>query len=487
MVIVGLGKALHDSSIAVYDNGKIRYAKYEREVSLKHGTAYEAWYYSKLVKWGIDLDNIDTVVETDGCLFGDNNKEFRRAPLNGEPFYKVDRIWKDQFVLDHHLAHAWSNLNFNVDSQCVVIDGRGSDNHMMLVSSDGKTYRSQSASPGNLLGRVGAYMDLDGFYLDFPGKVMGLAPYGKVDRHVYNEYKDTVPNSFYTIRDGWIPTFKDRTPENEEFLSCVATVNELAYKVVKDIFSLANPEKPIVYSGGCALNVDWNRRLLDEGYDLSIEPPAYDGGLSLGCLRFGLADKGIEADFTNYPYIQDDEAPDQRPSQDTVDKVAELLAQGKIVGWYQGHGEVGPRALGNRSILMNPTIENGKDIINSKVKHREWYRPFGASVKQDKAHEYFDLDNSPYMLYTSTVLKDLPSITHVDKTCRHQTVTPEQNEDYYALLDAFEKKTGIPVLLNTSLNLGGRPIAGKIEEAIELLNTTDMDALCVGDTLYMSP
>jgi carbamoyltransferase len=135
---------------------------------------------------------------------------------------------------------------------------------------------------------------------------------------------------------------------------------------------------------------------------------------------------------------------------------------------------------------MRPDIPNGKDIINQKVKHREWWRPFGASVKQDKASKYFDLDNSPYMLYTAKVLKDdLPSITHADGTCRHQTVTPEQNSVFYNLLDAFESKTGLPVLLNTSLNLGGKPIAGKIEEAVELFQNSEMDALCVGDELYV--
>jgi hypothetical protein len=154
-------------------------------------------------------------------------------------------------------------------------------------------------------------------------------------------------------------------------------------------------DEQIIYSGGCALNVTWNRKLLDEGYNLSIEPPVYDGGISIGCLRFGHEYLNIpQPIINNFPYVQDDFCPSTNPSQQTIDKVSDLLAQGKIVGWYQGNGELGPRALGNRSILMDPTIKNGKEIINSKVKHREWWRPFGASVKEDKSLDYFDIEIS---------------------------------------------------------------------------------------------
>ena len=162
------------------------------------------------------------------------------------------------------------------------------------------------------------------------------------------------------------------------------------------------------------------------------------------------------------------------------------MAQGKIVAWYQGHGELGPRALGNRSILMNPTIKDGKKILNDKVKKREWFRPFGASVKEEHASEYFDLKHNPYMLFTSKVLsKDLDAVTHVDNTCRHQTVNVKQNEDFYNLLDSYQKITGMPVLLNTSLNLGGKPIASRPEEAIELMHTTELDAVCIGDEVIV--
>tara|TARA_B000000557_G_scaffold224042_1_gene193472 strand:- start:2533 stop:3087 length:555 start_codon:yes stop_codon:yes gene_type:complete len=180
-----------------------------------------------------------------------------------------------------------------------------------------------------------------------------------------------------------------------------------------------------------------------------------------------------------FPYCQDDYAPEEVTDK-TIEQAAELLAQGKIVGWYQGHGEIGPRALGNRSILMDPTIKNGKDILNSRVKKREWWRPFGASVLKDKAADYFDIEDSPYMLYNAKVKQSgLDPITHVDGTCRHQTVTYESNPTYYKLISAFEKKTGCPILLNTSLNIGGKPIAGTPEDA----DVSGLDALIIGNQI----
>ena len=141
------------------------------------------------------------------------------------------------------------------------------------------------------------------------------------------------------------------------------------------------------------------------------------------------------------------------PSKSTIKQTAERLARGEIVGWYQGHGEVGPRALGNRSILMNPSIPNGKDIINSKVKHREFFRPFGASVLADKAHKYFDFPHpSPYMLYVMDMIDTelYPPVTHADGTCRAQTVSQDL-EVYYSLIEEFESLTGIPTVSYTHL------------------------------------
>jgi carbamoyltransferase len=162
-----------------------------------------------------------------------------------------------------------------------------------------------------------------------------------------------------------------------------------------------------------------------------------------------------------------------------------MLAAGKIVGWHQGQGEIGPRALGNRSILMDPRIPSGKDIINNRVKHRETFRPFGASVLESHASTYFDINyRSPYMLHVVNVLDiGIPSVTHIDGTSRVQTVN-QLHTSFYKLLTAFYELTGCAVLLNTSLNNNGKPIASTEEDSIEFFKSSNLDAICIGNRIY---
>ena len=499
MIVVGIGRAFHDCSISAYINGQVKYAKYERYSSDKHLKAPEPWFWKTLIEWGIDLNNIDVLVETDGGgVSNPSNIKTIKLPYDGISVYTKHKKHKHRtqhYLIDHHLAHAWSNLSFNENSQSVIIDGIGSGGYTSMTYKDKIISRNNFYSPGTALCALGGKVGVGrAKHLDNAGKVMGLVPYGTPDMSIVNAFSKSITKSLESIvekiytGEGKFPTNENELPENwNRIVNNVATINELCYLFILQIFSTMNKTKPIVYSGGCALNVDWNRRLKNLGYKLVIQPHVYDGGLSLGCLRYGLNICDIElSTIDNFPYIQDDENPIDTPTKETIQKVAELLAQGKIVGWYQGNGELGPRALGNRSILMDPRIENGKQILNDKVKHREWFRPFGASVKKDKASIYFDLDDNPYMLFTSNVLDDrLKAITHVDGTCRHQTVTPGSNELFYSLLDEFDKITGIPVLLNTSLNLGGKPIAGYMHEAVELFESTEMDAVCIGNELLV--
>ena len=163
-------------------------------------------------------------------------------------------------------------------------------------------------------------------------------------------------------------------------------------KVYVDTFErYTEVDDVICYSGGVAQNTVINSEIRKVRPDLHIPPHCNDSGLSLGAVEF-LRRYYDQEDFdtTGFPFWQDDEAPSTPPSIKTIKETAERLARGEIVAWYQGHGEVGPRALGNRSILMNPSVENGKSVINGKVKNREFYRPFGASVLEEKAKNYFD-------------------------------------------------------------------------------------------------
>jgi carbamoyltransferase len=163
--------------------------------------------------------------------------------------------------------------------------------------------------------------------------------------------------------------------------------------------------------------------------------------------------------------------------------VAKLIAEGNIVTLFQGRSEAGPRALGNRSILFDPTVKDGKDIVNI-IKKREWFRPFAGSCLAEKAGEWFDLrtkDETPFMMYAVDVLENkrdlIPAITHVDGTCRVQTVTAEQNKHYYELISEFDKIKGVPILFNTSFNLAGDPLVEKLVEALDTLKRSDMKYL----------
>ena len=162
--------------------------------------------------------------------------------------------------------------------------------------------------------------------------------------------------------------------------------------------------------------------------------------------------------------------------------LAQELANGKIIGWFQGRSEFGPRALGNRSILADPRNPHTRDIINHVVKKREWFRPFAPVVLEEYYKDWFDFPiPSPYMLYTAPVKQadKIPAVTHVDGSARFQTINEKTNPNYYRLLKAFYKLTGVPVLLNTSLNGNGEPILETPEEAIEFFNNSHLDMIVV--------
>jgi len=475
MVIVGLGKAAHDSNICVFKNGQVKYAKYEREINLKHALAPEWWYWKKLKEWNIDLDKIDLLVQTDDGLLQLSHGVLR-LPHHDKDFIELN---KKHFILDHHLAHVYSNTSYSPHDSFFVMDGRGSNGNTISLQNTTHTYKHKETNPGHIFGEISTVMKLIKHETDLEneaGKVMGLMAYGKVDKTLSFTFNDLMTLIKYTYKEN-----------NQEWFNFLRTVDESCFNFIKNKFKLLNKDDKIIYSGGCALNIEWNRLLLKEGYNLNLEPPVYDGGLSLGCIRWGLNYLNSLSSFYvhNFPYIQDDEKPLRSPTLSTTKKVAEMLSQNKIVGWYQDHGEIGPRALGNRSILMNPSLKDGKTIMNEKVKHREWWRPYGASIIEEKALEFFDLSFSPYMLYSTQVRsKDIPSVTHIDNSCRPQTVSCKQNKNFYNLLNEFEKLTGLPVLLNTSLNRGGKPIVGTINNAKDVLKNSEMDALCVGNELF---
>jgi carbamoyltransferase len=253
-------------------------------------------------------------------------------------------------------------------------------------------------------------------------------------------------------------------------------------------------------AGGVVLNSVMNGRLLLETpFEEFFAPPAAsDAGTALGAALYvnscvlgvpyrrgehvylgpGFDEASIEAALrrSGLPYFRPD---------DISHHTAERIADGQIIGWFQGRMECGPRALGNRSILADPRSPESKPRLNEKVKHREPFRPFAPSVLHERAGEYFASDYpSPVMLLVYDVLEhrreEVPAITHVDGTARVQTVTEEGNASYWRLIKAFEHLTGVPMVVNTSFNDNDEPIVCTPEDAIRCFRKTDLDGLAIG-------
>jgi carbamoyltransferase len=240
--------------------------------------------------------------------------------------------------------------------------------------------------------------------------------------------------------------------------------------------------------------------------NIFIQPAANDAGAALGSalvlahLRHGIPRReGNELVYLGPAF---DDAACERAARgaglvverppNVVERTAELLADGRIVGWFQDRMEIGPRALGNRSILADPRRPDMKDVLNARVKHREAFRPFAPSVTAEAAADYFvGVSESPHMLLVFDVKPEqrerVPAITHVDGTARVQTVRAETNPRYHALLEAFGRRTGVPMLINTSFNVRGEPIVCTPEDAVRCFLGTQMDHLVLGDLVCTRP
>jgi len=355
-------------------------------------------------------------------------------------------------------------------------------------------------------------------YCGFPaieaGKLMGLAPYGKPNDELPSFFKDGWGN-----RDLIVPTYPNAATINEarfeilkndkhnqqkgEILEHSEVQKDMAYKIQEETSERMceliekavelTSEKNIVVCGGYGLNCVANYKYWERFPDLNIycEPISHDGGTSIGGALYKwhqLTDSEEPRKQASVYYGPQYDPATYESSLDGLDvtdtdydSVAALIREGNIVTIFQGRSEGGPRALGNRSILFDPTIKDGKDIVNG-VKHREWFRPFACSIKKEHVHEWFDLqgrEETPHMMYAvkchDGVEEKIPSVIHVDNTCRIQTVTEEQNEHYYKLINAFHKITDVPILFNTSFNLGGEPLVETIHDAIETLDTSEIE------------
>lgn len=474
----------HDSSISYYNGEEVKHYTRERGTRCKHDVITSIEQFEKIIKdrWQLTFDDCDLIAVV--CI----DKKY----ISYHPFFKRSNV----VVIDHHLAHYHSSqlLYDTLDKSYkgFVIDGAGEKNVCWTLYDNENVVDTglidNHGSIGSLLTEFGKQVTKikvthsHNGHADVTGKLMGLQSYGNISNdfllYLENNVEDIKKiNNIVSYRFVDEPVNYART--------LFYHFENIILKFFKENFKRNDI---IFYSGGVAMNVLWNHTLKKEFPNLIIHPHCGDVGLSLGALECARKKLNIGSRFklNNFPFIEDDESPKSIPTDETIEHAAQLLANNTIIAWYQENGEVGPRALGNRSILMNPMIKDGKEKINS-IKKRENYRPFGAVVLDEFKTEYFDVDDSfdnPYMLYAATVKNsnNLECITHIDGTCRIQTLKTE-NPILRKLLEKFYDKTGCPILLNTSLNLSGDPIMSYIEDINKILLESDLNYAFVGNKM----
>jgi carbamoyltransferase len=392
-------------------------------------------------------------------------------PTNLWDYYKTD----DYYYIDHHQSHAayaFLSSGFK-QSDVLAIDGRGWQFNCIFTDKDGNiTNLSDKVSIGGLWNRLS--QDIGFSYLG-AGKTMGLAGFGEYDSEIHDMIDMYMAAPNHRLPDGSSKILKRVPKENVAFTLQIYTEN-LIKKHVYPLKSCNN----LCLTGGVAYNGYVNEEFTKHYTNVHVPPAVGDEGQSLGTYMHAEYTQNNNIHIPNvyagkeYNYVGDEKV--------NITEVAQAIADGKIVGWFQGKSESGNRALGNRSILADPRNPNIKDIINSKIKLREDFRPFAPSVLVEHYNEYFDTTQpSPYMSRIMPVTSDaIPGVTHVDGTARIQTVQREFNPRYYDLINAFYALTGVPMLLNTSFNCQ-EPIVETPEDAIATFNKCGLDILVIGD------
>jgi carbamoyltransferase len=423
---------------------------------------------------------------------------------------------------DHHQAHAAAAFFTSGRDRAAVatIDGRGGlYSTVTWRASEGRIQRIR-AEPW--LNSLGIFYELCSVHLGLgnfgQGKVMGLAPYGDATCAAASMSRvfDVTAKPWYQIHRQPLERafgFTRRTTESvlappyTDFAAALQRSLEVAVRRVVESAQEATEIQDVCLGGGVSLNCSSNGALAASGIatSLSLFPAAGDNGLPVGAALMASFEAGeyiprrISHAYLG-PEFTDDECERALERQtgnaftftrvaDVATETARLLAAGAVVGWFQGRMELGPRALGNRSILADPRSTEIRDRVN-RIKRRELWRPLAPSVLADRAAEYFHLDgSSPFMLLAVPVRSEkravVSAITHVDGSARPQTVARDQNQRYYDLIAAFERETGVPMVLNTSFNDASEPIVCTPDEAIRTFLATDLDALVLGSSIAL--
>jgi carbamoyltransferase len=547
----------HECSACLLKDGAIAVAiEKERVTGEKHagGNDNPAVQYC-LNAEGIALEDVDLVVQNANFDMFERRNCITRMPN------RIVENARRVVTISHHLAHMFSAVATSPfeDTAALVIDGCGNcfadcidkdgaviperpptqDLEQLYFEKDsyyeyrGGSWRTVYKDfspygprqgypmyPSSTMHSIGgAYGGVSNYVfrgMDDPGKLMGLAPYGR---------PGVFEDEMFSLRDGrvflnydWMKKF-DRPAtdyngfkQNFQYYADIAwwaqrQIERALLYVIDSRYEMSASEN-LAYAGGVALNAVANRliKTRTKFKNVYIQPAAGDNGLAIGCAFYGwlevLGERRKRHNGSSHfgrhysrDEIQESLAARQsrlqyRQDPDIVGTAADLLLNGKILGWFQGGSEFGPRALGHRSILALPADEQVRDFINSKIKFREDFRPFAPSVIAEDVSLYFDQDyDSPYMIMVAPVRPQwkakIPAVVHRDGTARIQTVHREITPRYYELHRLVKEKTGISVLLNTSFNKRGMPIVETPRDAIALFLETAMDALIIEDWLVL--
>jgi carbamoyltransferase len=530
---------MHDSSACIARDGELLFAVAEERISrVKHDAGFPHHAIRACLDFaGVRADQLDAVCAgwpKPGKVFATDLKCFLRgkypimylnvlnsarvyasmAHQNGGFKHFTNRFGPTKAQMrfvDHHLAHAISAYSYSGfdNAAVVVMDGRGAwEASSIWYGHDGRLDHILTIPWPNSLGLFYAQFTQ---YLGFvpnsdEWKVMGLAPYGKSGVNL-DEFLFERGNGTSAIARRLGP---ERTPESEideSFKNIAFAVQDACEAAMLSLVKLATRKtdcRNVCLAGGVALNSKANGKIQASGIvdHIFIQPAASDDGVALGAVLAPYLDQGgrlpmkplrhayLGPEFSDAEIEKALRTYKLRATKliDIAAVTAELLANGKIIGWFQGRMEFGPRALGHRSILADPRDPEMNVKVNNAVKFREWWRPFAPSLLKEVAAEYLEYAcDSPFMILTNPVRPEkrdvIPSVTHVDGSARPQTVEKEISPLYWNLINEFGKRTGVPVLMNTSFNLRGEAIVNTPTDAIRTFYSSGMDALVIGSYL----
>tara|TARA_Y100001968_G_scaffold283587_1_gene282334 strand:- start:2934 stop:4523 length:1590 start_codon:yes stop_codon:yes gene_type:complete len=512
----------HDANITFYNRSKNEYhiIELERLVRKRYFRLHVDNTQEEIEKillearqisekhWNIENDYEVVLIGSDGWI---------------KPKEIITRIFNTRqirTIAKHHQTHAASAFYQSNFEEALIFsyDGGGDDGFFNIYKGNKSKNRiklikniKSDFGGGYLLcaSLIREVAEKSRHQLALSGKMMGICAYGNPQKELIKYFKEFFFDRNYkklscstdlnlkNIDNPWQDPLQNWTFEGQAGFNIAATAQAAFEECVVDILREFDSKEPLIITGGCALNVLVNERIkLEFDREIFVPPNPHDGGLSLGHIFcHNQPNKIVNLTYSGLPLLDKDNLAKYIDEYDarkiTKKYIAKLLKEGNIIGIVYEDSEVGPRALGNRSIICDPNFKEMKDILNSKIKFREWFRPFAPFCKKEDAKKYFEsknFENLDYMGYAPKVKKEyshiLPSITHIDNTARLQTVTEENNKNFYHILSEFGKIRPVNVLLNTSFNINGLPILSTIKDAIYVLENTKIDYVVIEDYLF---